>query len=731
MLRTTTSMHHHKWTARSLMALTLAILMVFATLPSRSYAADTVTDLSFDTTASAINVYAADDPYYLNLYATLSGTSLQQIDVTDVATWKSSNTAIAKVTQGTITGVAKGTAKISATYGGYTKSITVNVDDLVDSIQIMSGNTAAPDEATVQLGQDIDYNLSGIKAGSTISGDLSNTASWSSSNTSVVTVENGELTLLGAGTATITASYKGKTDKIKLTVASPYKSITLSGADLLEFTVGDSSVNLKAEALLQNGSTEDITNDADWTSTNTAVATVENGTITPLSTGTATITVSHLGASDKVTVAVRQGTQELKLVPGTDLSLQLQDSPVTIAALALELDNNTANVSNAAEWSSSDIMVATVTNGVVTPKAVGTTTIKASYKGASRSIKVTVYPTVNELTIKDTDQKVETFPDQTGALPQVTATTFGGDSVTVTPLITWTSSDSTVVSIDNGKWKAASTGTAVLTASVNGYAATVTITVNDKPLTLLAAQSDLSLIIGKEYAFPKVTVVYENGTEEDVTEKMSWKSSSTNLLVQKSGLKGLASANATLTGTFLNKTVKISVTIEEEVVKLVADPTSLILNPKKTKSLKVKAFYKSGKSVIVSTKMDWSVSDDAVAEFSSKNTVKALSKGTAVITGTYQGKSVTISLSVVPKLKTLVLSEKSLKLAIGETKLLKLKAFYDDGTFIDQTDNAEWTSSNTSVATVVGGIIVTKAKGSASIKAKVEGKTVTLRVTVK
>lgn len=727
-MRATSSSLHHKRTARSFLALTLAILMVFAILPSRSFAADTVTDLSFDTSATTITVYSADEPYYLSLYATLSSSS-SQVDVTDSATWKSANTAVAKVSYGTITGVAKGTTKISATYGGYTKSITVVVDDLYDSVQIVSGSTNAPDEATVELGQEISYNLTGTK--SNVTSDLTDSASWSSSNTSVVTVENGELTLLSAGTTTITANYKGKSDKIKLTVISPYKSITLSGADLLEFTVGDSSIELTAQALLQNGSTSLITSDAEWTSSNSNVVTVENGKITPLGTGTATITVSHLGASDKATVAVRQGTQELKLMPSTDLSIQLQDDPITITALALELNNITNNVAASAEWTSSDIMVATVTNGVVTPKGTGTTTIKAAYKGASRSIKITVYPSVTDLSITEADQKVETFPDQTGTLPQVQGTTFGGDTVSVTSLVTWASSNNQVVTVTDGKWKAVATGTAVLSASVNGYTATVTVTVNNKPLTLIAAQSDLNLIIGKEYSLPQVTVVYENGNEEDVTDKITWKSSSTNLLVQTSSIKGLTSANTTLTGTFLNKTVKISVTIEEEVVKLVADPTSLILNPKKTKSIKVKAFYKSGKSVIVSTKMNWSVSDEAIAEFSGKNTVKALSNGTAVITGTYQSKSVIISLSVVPKLKTLVLSEKSLKLTIGDTKMLKLKAFYDDGTFIDQTENAEWTSSNASVASVVNGIIVTKAKGSASIKAKVEGKTVTVRVTVK
>ncbi|GFN32682.1 Ig-like domain-containing protein [Paenibacillus xylaniclasticus] len=717
-----------KKSARSFIALALAFMLTITWLSDRSFAADTVTNLEFDTTASEILVYAADDAYYLNLYATMSNLSTR-VDVTDSATWKSSNTAVAKVTQGAIVGVAKGSAKISATYGGYTKSINVKVEELYDEISIQSGGSAAPDEAAYTLDQSVAFTLNGTKNG-TIT-NITSSASWSSSNTAVASVDKGKLTLNSAGTTTITASYKGKTDSIKITVTSPYQSLVISGSDTIELAVGDAAVSLSAQVQLQGGGTESVTDKAEWTSSAASVATVDKGVIKAVGSGTTTITASYMGVTDTVTVAVRQGAQDLKITPGADLNLQLHDQPVTLTAQALSNNNTVIEVTDTAEWSSSNILVATVSGGVVTPKGLGTTTIKVTYKGASRSIKVTVLPSVSTMTISESDKKVETYTGQTGTLPQVQATSFGGDAISISSLLTWQSSNSSVVSISNGKWKAEAAGTAELSASVNGLKVSVSVTVNEKPLLLTAAVDNLSMIIGKEYSFPTVTVVNENGTEMDVTDKVTWKSSAANLLVQAKGLKGLAAANATLTGTYLNKMVKVNVSIEEEAVKLVVDPKTLTLNPKQSKSLKVTATYKSGKTAVVSTKVNWSISDETVAEFSSKNTIRAVKQGTAVITGTYQDKSVTISLSVVPKLKSLVLSDSKLNLAIGASHTVVLKAFYNDGTMTIQTNAAEWTSSNTKVAEIVDGVIVAKAKGTTSIKAKFGGKTATVRVTVK
>lgn len=61
----------------------------------------------------------------LTATATLSNNGSQ--DVTSTATWASSNTAVATVSAGLVSGISTGTATISATYGGQTGTATVSV----------------------------------------------------------------------------------------------------------------------------------------------------------------------------------------------------------------------------------------------------------------------------------------------------------------------------------------------------------------------------------------------------------------------------------------------------------------------------------------------------------------------------------------------------------------------------------------------------------------------------
>ncbi|MNV81917.1 Bacterial Ig-like domain (group 2) [compost metagenome] len=85
-----------------------------------------------------------------------------------------------------------------------------------------------------------------------------------------------------------------------------------------------------------------------------------------------------------------------------------------------------------------------------------------------------------------------------------------------------------------------------------------------------------------------------------------------------------------------------------------------------------------------------------------------------------------------PKLTKLTVNEKKLALAPGGVKTLVLTAEYDTGKTASVASSAVWTSSKSSVATVTAdGKITAVAKGSATIKAKFGGKTVSIRVTVK
>lgn len=132
---------------------------------------------------------------------------------------------------------------------------------------------------------------------------------WSSSDESVATVdENGKVTALKAGTATITAKALDgdKTATFTLTVKEAATSVTLNKT-AIELSVG-ASETLTA-TIAPSGADDAV----EWTTSDESVATVdENGKVTAVKAGTATITVTTKnGKTAMCTVTVKaEGKEE-------------------------------------------------------------------------------------------------------------------------------------------------------------------------------------------------------------------------------------------------------------------------------------------------------------------------------------------------------------------------------------------------------------------------------------
>ncbi len=724
-----------KDTRRWLAAL-LAFVLIMTSLTSVVNAAeDTVTGIEFtydssdyNSSTSSLQAFIEDDKVNLSVFASISGSSSKK-DVTSDATWKTSNSALVKVESGIITGVGKGTATVSATYKGFTISIKVASDYVYDSVTLMQNGLTAPDKTDIEIGQALSFKLNGTK--SNVSKDITGDAVWTTSNSAIATVDDGTLTLLGVGAITITAKYKGKSDAITVTVSSPYKSITITPekpGSLIEMDIGSDDQKLTATVAEKTGGTPVVTDTATWTSANEKVATVKKGIVSAVAAGKTTITVSYKGVSSTIDVVVRTAYQSIKLLPEKEYHLLLQDTPLQVTAEVLSNSNVTLPVTSSAEWTSSNVVVATVDGGKVTPKAVGTAKITATYKGISRSIDITVYPSITGISIET--ETIDGFVGISEDLPKVMATTFDGTKVDVTKLATWTSEDEKIAVIKDAQWSAKALGESELTATVQGYKAKVDLVVHVKPLKLVASVKDLSIILGKETPFPSVTVINDDGEEEDVSSRVKWKTTSEDIILKDTVMKGLDVSSVTLTATYLTKSVSVKVKIEEEIVKFVVEPTTIELYPGKSKSVKVTGYYKSGKQVSIGSKMNWESGNPNVASVSSTS-VKGSAVGTTKISGTYQGQTITVPVIVSQKLKSLVLSTKSVQLSAGGSYSAKLQANYTTGNPANVTEDAVWTSSKVSVATVVAGKIVAVGKGSASIKATYAGKSVTIRVTVK
>jgi hypothetical protein len=699
----------------------VVVMMLAMVFPTSVFAASgDVTSIEFDTNESKIYLTVNETTEQLRVLANIEGSSTKK-DVTNESTWTSSNTRIVKVDGGLIIPLEKGTARITAKFKGAIKTIDVDVKFAIDEFKLDQ-----PDKVEHKLGTE---GLT-VKALADGTNDVTTEAKWTTSDDSVVKVSKGELTLVGLGSATVTAEYKARKASFTVKVTAPYQKLAIVPGEDLELLVGDAPVELKVFAKQsETDAGMDVTDKIELKSSNSSVAAIEDGKLKPVALGKSTISVSYLGSTAKLDVYVRNPYEAL-ILDQTDFVknpvLFMNDS-ITVQAKVRNAASQSIDV--AGEWTSSNPLAVSVNGGVITARASGTSNIKVSYLGISKEFTVKVYPTVTKFEAADTE--VEVLKGESKSFPKVTGTLLDDEKEDFSSAVIWTSSDEKVVTTEDGKIKAIDAGTATITGKIGSrQVATVLVTVNEKVLVLLPDVEEYQLVMGRSIALPKVNAVFEDGKESDVTSSVEWSLTGSAAVIKDGTLKGLTKGSTTLKGTYLNKDIKIPVVVEQEVVKIVVEPEKIDLNIKKSKSIKVTGYYSNGKTVSLSSKMNWSSSDSAIVTVS-KTSVKAVAEGTATITGSYQGKEATVKVNVVPKLKKLTVSEKKLNLKPGDVKTVTVTAEFDTGAKTNVGDTAVWTTSNASVAKVTNGRIEAIAKGTARIKGQYNSKTVSITVSVK
>jgi hypothetical protein len=690
-------------------------------LTSSAWGADpAVLGIEFEQSAP-VSMYIEQDTVQLKVIAQVSGTTTKK-DVTSDVFWLSAQPSIVKVDKGLLTPLKKGTSLITAKYLGFTVTLTATSDYLFKSVVL--DHTEAIE---AELGEQPQLELTAIDHEDE-EYIVTNTATWSSSNTQVATVTKGTITLVGKGNATISAVYKGLSTSVPIKVSSPYSGIVIDPSSTQEMLIGQDPLELTALAtLIEGGLIEDVTEHAVWGSGNANIVTVNKGKLSALAQGSTQIKVTHLGVTSSIQVIVRLPYQALRITPNDDHELFLTDQPVQLKAEVLNTKDSSIDVTTLGKWTTSDPVAVAIDNGKITPKAIGVSVISFSYRGVSQDIHVAVYPTISDIEVAD--DTIELFKEEVLQLPEVDGIMLNGQSLDISPLLSWTSSDENIVSIKSGKLTGKKAGQATLTAKVRQFSIAIDVTVKEKVLTLLSDVSVVSLIVGTETALPIVTAILEDGTELDVSSSISWKSSSPNLLVTDTKIKAFVASKVSLTGSYLNKKINISYIIEPEIVRFIIQPQTIELNPGRTKMISVKGVYKDGKTISLNSKIEWESSNSEIAEVK-RTTVKALTEGTVTLNGTYQGKALQVSVKVVPKLKKLQTSIPSFNMKIGETDKVSITALFDTGKTVNVTSEAVWTSSNSAVATISNGTIKAIKKGSVTLRAVYQKKTITLRVKV-
>ena len=139
-------------------------------------------------------------------------------DVTDQVTWTSSATNVATIdTSGLATAVALGSTNITATSG----SVISTASPLTVSNKTVNSVSVSCTTTTLTVGTQTQCTATATYSDNS-SSNVTNLASWTSSDTGVATVTSGSggglVTPVASGSATISALYGGQTGSISITV---------------------------------------------------------------------------------------------------------------------------------------------------------------------------------------------------------------------------------------------------------------------------------------------------------------------------------------------------------------------------------------------------------------------------------------------------------------------------------------------------------------------------------
>jgi len=293
------------------------------------------------------------------LIATVSPTNVTN----KTLTWSSSDTNIATVdTTGKVTAVAAGTAIITCKTNDLGIIVTCNV-----AVSIVPVTSVKLSNASLSLEKG---KTSTLTATVSPTNATNATVTWSSSDTSVATVDNkGKITSVGYGTAVITCKTndQGKTATCNVTVTTSVTGVTLNKASL-NLETGETSTLISTV-----NPTNAINKTLTWSSNNTKVATVDNnGKITAVAGGNATITcIANDGSKKSATCNVTVTTSVTSItLNNTSLGVLVGKTSTLVATVSPTSATNKALI-----WRTENEKIATVDpNGKVTGVGAGKTT---------------------------------------------------------------------------------------------------------------------------------------------------------------------------------------------------------------------------------------------------------------------------------------------------------------------------------------------------------------------
>lgn len=527
--------------------------------------------------------------------------------------WESSNDDVVTVdSSGKVIAVKEGEATITVSVEGKKAECKVSID----YIHVSSITMDKTDE-TLYIGE----NLS-ITATLNPSNVTYNTVTWVSSDENVAMVDqNGRVSAIGKGVATIFAKSDGKESKCAITVLVPLSGLSFDQTSLSIFKGGTASLTL-----IKTPSDATLKGEPTWSSTNMNVATVSgDGVITAINSGSATITATVDGYTATCSVNVLEAVTGIYLNKtyatvnrGNTLHLYCNVQPAG------------ATIQGQVSWESSDTSVATVNDGYVTAVAAGSARITVYLEGFSASCDITVVVPVTSVSLnKNTLELIK------GESETLTATINPSDATD--KIVSWTSSNTNVATVSSGRIQAVGAGSAIIKAMAGDCMASCQVNV---------------VVPVESVSLSETSLVLEKGSSADLTATISpfdatitdfaWQTTDESVVsytVKNNSKTITVKANAGGTASIIvvadNKSAECVIQVTVSVQSVSLNKSSVSLRQNETFQLTATVLPADADARTVT----WTSSDPTIATVDASGLIKAEKEGRATITATAGGKS--------------------------------------------------------------------------------------------
>ncbi|ARD20865.1 Ig-like domain-containing protein [Shewanella japonica] len=645
---------------------------------------------------------------------------LSMLNITNDVNWNLSDDSIANIDKGELTTLQTGNTEINVSFENLTSNtVQLEVTDaLLESIQI------TPSVISIARGLHTTYVATGTYTDNSTQ-DLTSLVSWSSTNNDIVTISDGIATSINKGNTIIIANFNG--------ISSNSASLTVTDAELVNIQVTPATLSLAkgtisnyvAKGTYTDSSTQDITDSVSWSSTDTDIATIINGSAMTFAVGSTTITakLNEISSNDAALTVTDAELVSIQITPAT-ISLA-KGTSTSYVATGTYTDNTTQDITTSVAWSSSDTDLATIISGSATAVKEGIASISASLNGiSSNSASLTV--TAEELVSIQITPATISLAKGTSTSYVATGTYTDNTTQDITTSVAWSSSDTDLATIISGSATAVKEGIASISASLNGISsnsASLTVTAEEL-VSIQITPATISLAKGTSTSYV-ATGTYTDNTTQDITTSVAWSSSDTDLATIISGSatavkEGIVSISASLNSISSNS-ASLTVTTEE-LVSIQITPATISLAKGTSTSYVATGTYTDNTTQDITTSVAWSSSDTNVATILSGVAI-TVNEGIVSISASLNSiSSNSASLTVTTEeLVSIQITPATISLAKGTSTSYVATGTYTDNTTQDITPSVAWSSSDTNVATILSGVATTISEGMTSISVNLSG----------